>query len=177
MSVAQRLYEAGLITYMRTDSVNLSKLAMSAIADQVKSIYGAQFYKARTYHTASKGAQEAHEAIRPTYMEHRSIDADRDGQRLYDLIWKRTMACQMADAMLEKTSIDIDIVPGGPEIYEKQDRSVDGDEVFKAEGTRRISLQQGAHQRQLHEGVLGRRFRPRPQLAALRPGRRSEAVF
>lgn len=135
MSVAQRLYEAGLITYMRTDSVNLSKLAMSAIADQVKSIYGAQFYKARTYHTASKGAQEAHEAIRPTYMEHRSIDADRDGQRLYDLIWKRTMACQMADAMLEKTSIDIDIVPGSPEIYEKQDRSVDGDEVFKAEGT------------------------------------------
>ena len=107
MMVAQRLYEAGHITYMRTDSVNLSSLAINTISKEIKDKLGEQYLKVRHYHTNSKGAQEAHEAIRPTYIDKHSIDGTAQEKRLYTLIWKRTIASQMADAELEKTTIDI----------------------------------------------------------------------
>ena len=107
MMVAQRLYEAGHITYMRTDSVNLSSLAINTISKEIKDKLGEQYLKVRHYHTNSKGAQEAHEAIRPTYIDKQSIDGTSQEKRLYTLIWKRTIASQMADAELEKTTIDI----------------------------------------------------------------------
>lgn len=107
MSVAQRLYESGQITYMRTDSVNLSKEAMDAAQSEINKSYGNQYSKRRNYATKSKGAQEAHEAIRPTDMGKSSIMADSQQQRLYDLIWKRTLASQMADAQLERTVLKI----------------------------------------------------------------------
>lgn len=109
MSIAQRLYEAGLITYMRTDSLNLSNLAIADIAKNIKAELGERYLKTRHYHTNSKGAQEAHEAIRPTYISNREIDGTAQEKRLYSLIWKRTIASQMADAELEKTTIDIEI--------------------------------------------------------------------
>ncbi|MEZ4986306.1 MAG: type I DNA topoisomerase [Saprospiraceae bacterium] len=113
MQVAQRLYEDGHITYMRTDSTNLSELAIQAIADQVEKDYGKAYVKSRRFKSKSAGAQEAHEAIRPTYIEKQNVSGDRDEQRLYELIWKRTIASQMAEAELEKTvvTIDIDKVP------------------------------------------------------------------
>jgi DNA topoisomerase-1 len=109
MSVAQKLYEQGHITYMRTDSINLSNLAISTIEKEVKKEYGDKYHKTRRYKSKSKGAQEAHEAIRPTYISNRQIKGDRDMQRLYELIWKRTIASQMADAEIEKTTVDIGI--------------------------------------------------------------------
>jgi DNA topoisomerase-1 len=109
MSVAQRLYEAGLITYMRTDSTNLSKLALGAAHKTIEEIFGAEYCKTRQYTTKSKGAQEAHEAIRPTYMENTGIEGTAQEKKLYDLIWKRTIASQMADAKLEKTTVNIKI--------------------------------------------------------------------
>lgn len=105
MVLAQRLYEAGKITYMRTDSVNLSETALDAAKKQIQTQYGAQYHKERKYTTKSKGAQEAHEAIRPTYMDARNVGADAQENKLYELIWKRTLASQMADAELEKTTI------------------------------------------------------------------------
>ena len=108
MTVAQRLYEAGKITYMRTDSVNLSNDAMSAIKQEIVSEYGASYSKQRTYSTKTKGAQEAHEAIRPTYMHDRNVSDDSGQQRLYDLIWKRAIASQMTNASLERTTVTID---------------------------------------------------------------------
>ncbi len=107
MQLAQRLYEAGLITYMRTDSVNLSKDAMDAAKDEIIRSYGREFSKPRTFAAKSKGAQEAHEAIRPTDMSRHSVNIDRDQARLYDLIWKRTLASQMSDAKLERTNVKI----------------------------------------------------------------------
>ncbi len=107
MSIAQRLYEAGLITYMRTDSVNLSVEAMSAIESVVADLFGSKYYHKRVYKTKSKGAQEAHEAIRPAYIERQFIDGSAQEKKLYDLIWKRTVASQMSDALLERTVIDI----------------------------------------------------------------------
>jgi DNA topoisomerase-1 len=107
MAVAQKLYESGKITYMRTDSVNLSNTAISAAAKLIEKDYGKDFVKTRNYRTKSKGAQEAHEAIRPTYMDQSSISGTNQETRLYDLIWKRTLASQMSDALLEKTSISI----------------------------------------------------------------------
>lgn len=109
MSVAQKLYEEGFITYMRTDSTNLSESAIQAIGDEIVKQYGAPFHQARRYKTQNSSAQEAHEAIRPTYVERQSVSGDRDIQRLYELIWKRAMASQMADAELEKTVVDIHI--------------------------------------------------------------------
>ena len=108
MMVAQRLYEAGHITYMRTDSVNLSSLAISTISAEIKDKLGEQYLKVRRYHTNSKGAQEAHEAIRPTYISNHTIDGTAQEKRLYALIWKRTIASQMADAEMEKTTIEIE---------------------------------------------------------------------
>jgi DNA topoisomerase I len=107
MQLAQRLYEAGLITYMRTDSVNLSKEAMDAAQAEIIKSYGKEFSKPRTFANKSKGAQEAHEAIRPTDMSRHTVNIDRDQARLYDLIWKRTLASQMSDAELERTNVKI----------------------------------------------------------------------
>ena len=107
MQLAQRLYEAGLITYMRTDSVNLSKEAMDAAQAEIIKSYGKEFSNPRTFANKNKGAQEAHEAIRPTDMSRHSVDIDRDQARLYDLIWKRTLASQMSDAKLERTNVKI----------------------------------------------------------------------
>ena len=109
MMVAQRLYENGRITYMRTDSVNLPNLCLGAAKEEIGKLYGEKYSKVRQYHTNSKGAQEAHEAIRPTYMDQQTIEGSVQEKRLYDLIWKRTIASQMADAELDKTTIDITI--------------------------------------------------------------------
>ena len=109
MMVAQRLYEAGRITYMRTDSVNLSALAINTCKEEIERLYGADYGKVRKYQTHSKGAQEAHEAIRPTYIDNVSIDGTSQEKRLYDLIWKRTIASQMADAQIEKTTVNISL--------------------------------------------------------------------
>ena len=109
MMVAQRLYESGRITYMRTDSVNLSKLCLSASKNELVNLYGDKYSKTRQYHTSAKGAQEAHEAIRPTYMDQVEIDGTAQEKRLYELIWKRTIASQMADAEIEKTTVNIQI--------------------------------------------------------------------
>ncbi|MAN49700.1 MAG: DNA topoisomerase I [Flavobacteriales bacterium] len=107
MSVAQKLYESGNITYMRTDSTTISKEAIDAAKNQIISSYGEEYFYSRSYTKKVKGAQEAHEAIRPTYMQNKKIDGDRNMQRLYDLIWKRTIASQMSDARLERTSVEI----------------------------------------------------------------------
>ena len=109
MMVAQHLYENGQITYMRTDSVNLSKLCLGASKEEIVSLYGKEYSKTRQYHTSSKGAQEAHEAIRPTYMDKAEIEGTAQEKRLYELIWKRTIASQMADAEIEKTIATISI--------------------------------------------------------------------
>ena len=108
MTMAQRLYEAGHITYMRTDSVNLSDEAKKGAAREINSAYGDKYVKARNYKGKSKGAQEAHEAIRPTNFANHSVDADYDQQRLYELIWKRAIASQMSDAQLERTNVKIE---------------------------------------------------------------------
>ena len=115
MGVAQRLYEAGLITYMRTDSTNLSDLALDAAAAQINSTYGEAYAQRRTFASKSKGAQEAHEAIRPTNMATPSISASREEERLYDLIYKRTLASQMADAKIDKTVAKISVSGRGEE--------------------------------------------------------------
>jgi DNA topoisomerase-1 len=109
MMVAQHLYEHGQITYMRTDSVNLSGLCINASKEEITNLYGTEYSKVRQYHTSSKGAQEAHEAIRPTYMNQQTIEGTVQERRLYELIWKRTIASQMADAEIEKTTVNISI--------------------------------------------------------------------
>ncbi|MGO1815675.1 MAG: type I DNA topoisomerase [Sphingobacterium sp.] len=109
MQVAQRLYEAGRITYMRTDSVNLSETALQAAEAEITKAYGEQYHKKRQYRTKNTGAQEAHEAIRPTYFETHSIDSDHSERRLYELIWKRAIASQMSEATFEKTTAKIDV--------------------------------------------------------------------
>ena len=109
MSVAQRLYESGKITYMRTDSVNLSKSALAGARDVIEKEYGKEYSRTRNFSTKSKGAQEAHEAIRPTYLEQKNIEGKRQEQRLYELIWKRTIASQMSEAQLERTTARIGI--------------------------------------------------------------------
>ena len=120
MMIAQHLYESGRITYMRTDSVNLSQLCLNASKKEIVDLYGEQYSKTRKYHTSSKGAQEAHEAIRPSYMDKSAIEGSAQEKRLYELIWKRTIASQMADAEIEKTTITI--------------KSDDIEEVFTAQG-------------------------------------------
>ncbi len=126
MVLAQRLYENGHITYMRTDSVNLSDTALGDITNTIKNMYGAEYHHFRKYKSKNESAQEAHEAIRPTYMNNTAVD-DPDCRRLYDLIWKRTMACQMADAELEKTIAKIKISTN------KEELSAQG-EVLKFDG-------------------------------------------
>lgn len=116
MMVAQHLYENGYITYMRTDSVNLSSLCRNAGKEEIVKLYGENYSKPRTYHTKAKGAQEAHEAIRPTYMNNPQIEGTQQERRLYELIWKRTLACQMDDARIEKTTAEI-FISGTDEIF------------------------------------------------------------
>jgi DNA topoisomerase-1 len=108
MQIAQKLYENGYITYMRTDSVNLSNTALGDITNTVKSMYGEQYHQFRKFKNKNETAQEAHEAIRPTYMSNASVN-EAEWQKLYELIWKRTMACQMAEAELRKTTAKIEI--------------------------------------------------------------------
>ena len=129
MSIAQRLYEAGKITYMRTDSTNLSDMALATIKSYISDNMGSSFLKMRKYHTNSKGAQEAHEAIRPTYITDKSIDGTAEEKKLYDLIWRRTVASQMADAEIEKTTVNIDVIPSVSKV--KDSGALPG---FKAEG-------------------------------------------
>ncbi len=129
MVIAQKLYEDGKITYMRTDSTNLSELALRDISDAIRKDMGDQYLKVRHYHTHSKGAQEAHEAIRPTYVSNRTIEGDIKEQKLYDLIWRRAVASQMADAEIEKTTVDIAIIPTAGKKSEDTSHG-----IFKAEG-------------------------------------------
>lgn len=134
MQVAQRLYEAGKITYMRTDSVNLSETAMDQANKEINDNYGAKYYHPRAYKNKSKGAQEAHEAIRPTYINRTVIDGERNEQRLYDLIWKRTIASQMSDAELEKTTAKVN-VSGASELFVAQG------EVLKFDGFLKVYME------------------------------------
>ncbi|MCF8423429.1 MAG: type I DNA topoisomerase [Bacteroidia bacterium] len=134
MQVAQRLYEAGRITYMRTDSVNLSETAMDQANKAINDNYGAKYYNPRKYKTKSKGAQEAHEAIRPTYIDRTVIDGERNEIRLYDLIWKRTIASQMSDAELEKTTAKVK-VSGATELFVAQG------EVLKFDGFLKVYIE------------------------------------
>ncbi len=135
MSVAQKLYEEGFITYMRTDSVNLSETALQSIGAEIVQQYGSKYHTLRRYKTKNSSAQEAHEAIRPTYIERQSVSGDRDVQRLYELIWKRTMASQMADAELEKTLVDIAIST------QKDAKLVAEGEVLKFDGFLKVYLE------------------------------------
>jgi DNA topoisomerase-1 len=134
MMVAQRLYESGHITYMRTDSLNLSTLAIDSISKEINNNIGAEYLKVRHYHTKSKGAQEAHEAIRPTYIEHRTIEGTSQEKRLYNLIWKRTIASQMADAEAEKTTVDINI-------SSRQEHFTATGEVIKFDGFLKVYIE------------------------------------
>ena len=147
MQLAQRLYEAGLITYMRTDSVNLSKEAMDAAQAEIIRSYGKQFSKPRTFVNKSKGAQEAHEAIRPTDMSRHSVDIDRDQARLYDLIWKRTLASQMSDAELERTNVKI-------EASNHNELFTAAGEVIKFEGFLKVYLEGNDDDDEEQEGML-----------------------
>ena len=139
MMVAQRLYESGLITYMRTDSVNLSNLCIGAAKEEIIKLYGEEYSSPRNFHTHSKGAQEAHEAIRPTYMANTTIEGTAQERRLYDLIWKRTAASQMAEAQIEKTTVSIacapinnDLLSECPEKFDE--RFIANGEVVKFDG-------------------------------------------
>ncbi|WP_306353173.1 type I DNA topoisomerase [Flavobacterium sp. '19STA2R22 D10 B1'] len=147
MMMAQRLYEAGLITYMRTDSVNLSNEAMTAAKEEIIKSYGKEFSKPRTFANKNKGAQEAHEAIRPTDMSRHTVNIDRDQARLYDLIWKRTLASQMSDAELERTNVKID-ASNHKEVF------VATGEVLLFEGFLKVYLEGHDDEDEEQEGML-----------------------
>ncbi len=146
MMVAQRLYEAGHITYMRTDSVNLSNEAIASISDEINKNIGPEYLKVRRYHTNSKGAQEAHEAIRPTYISHPTIEGNAQEKRLYALIWKRTIASQMADALVEKTTIDI-------QPSTRQEHFVANGETIQFDGFLRVYIE-SRDDEEAEEGLL-----------------------
>jgi len=133
MSVAQKLYESGKITYMRTDSVNLSGLALSTAKSEISEQYGDNYVKIRKFTTKSKGAQEAHEAIRPTYISSHEVDGISQEKKLYNLIWKRTIASQMSDAELERTTVDISA-------SEADGKFIVNGEVIKFDGFLRVYL-------------------------------------
>jgi len=142
MLVAQQLYEEGKITYMRTDSVNLSKLALNMAKEEITKLYGNKYVKTRQYTTKSKGAQEAHEAIRPTYMNNPEIKGDDSQRRLYDLIWKRTIASQMSDAELERTNVTILVTPNGNSKGKYLDeRFIAKGEVIKFDGFLKVYME------------------------------------
>jgi len=146
MTIAQRLYEAGLITYMRTDSVNLSNDARNAAQKEIESYYGSEYSQPRK----SKGAQEAHEAIRPTDMSKHSIEGDRDQARLYDLIWKRTLASQMSDAKLERTNVKIDV---NASEKVKEQFTANG-EMIKFDGFLKVYLEGTDFEEEEQDGML-----------------------
>ena len=147
MMVAQKLYEAGTITYMRTDSVNLSNDALDAAEKVIGSLYGDEFSKRRVYTGKSKGAQEAHEAIRPSYMENKTVDGDSSHQRLYDLIWKRTISSQMADAQFDRTTVKIDISNTSEQFVAKG-------EVITFEGFMKVYLEGKDDENEEQKGML-----------------------
>lgn len=147
MQIAQRLYEAGYITYMRTDSVNLSQEAMAAAQAEITRSYGKEFSKPRTFTSKAKGAQEAHEAIRPTDMSKHTLNIDRDQARLYDLIWKRTLASQMSDAELERTNVKI-------EANNHSEHFAASGEVIKFEGFLKVYLEGNDDDEEEQEGML-----------------------
>ncbi|MGE0088498.1 MAG: type I DNA topoisomerase [Bacteroidales bacterium] len=134
MTIAQRLYEAGKITYMRTDSVNLSTLAINAARSVIKSVFGDKYVQTRNFKTKTKGAQEAHEAIRPTFMDKSTVTGNDTERKLYELIWKRTLASQMADAILEKTTISI-------EISKDSRKFISAGEVLKFDGFLKVYME------------------------------------
>ena len=148
MMVAQHLYENGLITYMRTDSVNLSKLCIAATRDEIEKQYGKEYSQPRNFQTKSKGAQEAHEAIRPTSMERLRIDGTVQEKRLYDLIWKRTVASQMAEAEIEKTQVSI-AVSRAQELFVAQG------EVVRFDGFLKVYSESHDDNRQTLRNCLG----------------------
>ena len=154
MMIAQHLYESGRITYMRTDSVNLSKLCLGASKKVIAEQMGEQYVKTRQYHTSSKGAQEAHEAIRPTYMDNQHIEGNQQERRLYDLIWKRTIASQMADAELERTQVTISIENPHNESQSGEYTFVAEGEVVKFDGFLRIYSDEVLPQRGNAEGTM-----------------------
>lgn len=147
MTVAQQLYESGKITYMRTDSVNLSQTALGMAKEEIVRQFGPEYHKSRQFATKSKGAQEAHEAIRPTYMNSPTIDGDASQKRLYELIWKRTIASQMADAVLEKTNINIDI-------SNHKEQFVALGEVIKFDGFLKVYIESTDEDSEQTEGLL-----------------------
>ncbi|MEZ4874199.1 MAG: type I DNA topoisomerase [Flavobacteriaceae bacterium] len=150
MTIAQRLYESGLITYMRTDSVNLSNEAMNAAQAEIEHSYGKAYSKPRRYKSKAKGAQEAHEAIRPTDMSQHSISGDRDQERLYDLIWKRTLASQMSDAQLERTHVKIDILSA----ENVSEQFTANGEMIKFDGFLKVYLEGTDFDEEEQEGML-----------------------
>ena len=142
MSIAQRLYEAGQITYMRTDSVNLSTFCLGAAKEQILGTMGKEYLQTRNYVTHTKGAQEAHEAIRPTHLDQQTIEGTPAEQRLYELVWKRTIASQMSDAEIEKTQVEIVMTPaaGSPAAKQSYKFSATG-EVIKFEGFLKVYIE------------------------------------
>ncbi|MBA3900300.1 MAG: DNA topoisomerase I, partial [Bacteroidetes bacterium] len=147
MVVAQKLYESGKITYMRTDSVNLSETAIIAAREEIVRSYGKQYAETRKYKSKAKGAQEAHEAIRPTYMDQHSVKGDSSEQRLYDMIWKRTLASQMSDAELEKTTATINITTSNEKL-------VAHGEVLKFDGFLKVYLEGTDEEEEEQSGML-----------------------
>ena len=147
MSVAQKLYEAGKITYMRTDSMNLSDDAIKAAGEQITKSYGADYSNPRKYATKSKGAQEAHEAIRPTYLANPTVDGEKSHQKLYDLIWKRTIASQMSDAQLERTTAEVLISDSSEKLVAKG-------EMIKFEGFLKVYLEGNDDDSEEQSGML-----------------------
>ncbi|AVI51100.1 type I DNA topoisomerase [Pukyongia salina] len=150
MTIAQRLYEAGLITYMRTDSVNLSNEARNAAKKAIEETFGNEYSHPRNYKGKAKGAQEAHEAIRPTDMGRPSISGDRDQERLYDLIWKRTIASQMSDAKLERTNVKIGV--HASEVVEEQFAA--NGEMIKFDGFLKVYLEGTDFEDEEQDGML-----------------------
>jgi DNA topoisomerase-1 len=148
MSIAQKLYEEGYITYMRTDSTNMSESAILAMGAEIVKQFGEKYHHERRFKTKNESAQEAHEAIRPTYVERQSISGNRDEQRLYELIWKRAMASQMADAELEKTSVDI-AISTHPEA-----KLVAEGEVLKFDGFLKLYLESTDDEEEETQGML-----------------------
>lgn len=148
MTVAQKLYETGQITYMRTDSVNLSGDAIGMAKDEILNEFGEKYHKARNYATKSKGAQEAHEAIRPTYLKNHHANGDKDMKRLYELIWKRTIASQMSEAQIEKTNIYIDITG-------RKEKFIGRGEVITFDGFLKVYLESSDDDEDSSEGQKG----------------------
>jgi len=148
MQVAQKLYEEGFITYMRTDSTNMSESALITIGEEIVKQYGERYHNLRRYKTKNDSAQEAHEAIRPTYVERQSVSAQRDEQRLYELIWKRAVASQMADAELEKTTVDIGIST------QPTAKLVAEGEVLKFDGFLKLYLESTDDEEEEAQGML-----------------------